>query len=181
MLESWLGGQEQMFVFWGQVLCLVPGLPGEYLRRCYYYLTLQAGSLTCSIGFLSRFSHRQVRIGARVYIGNGTTIGKATLADGALIGSRVSILSGGHQHRFGADGKLTAFDLATVRPVQVGEETWVGEGAILLNDVGNRCIVAAGCVVSNPVPDGCVVGGNPARFIGKTLASSVAVRQEAEA
>src|SRR6266540_7240879 len=46
-LESWLNGHEQMFVFWGQLLCLVPGLPGEYLRRCYYYLTLEAGSLPC--------------------------------------------------------------------------------------------------------------------------------------
>jgi maltose O-acetyltransferase len=35
--------------------------------------------------------------------------------------------------------------------------------------VGSRSIVAAGSVVSRTVPDACIVGGNPARFVGRSL------------
>jgi maltose O-acetyltransferase len=43
-------------------------------------------------------------------------------------------------------------------------------------DVGSRCIVAAGSVVASVVPDGCKVGGNPARFIGKTTEDIISAR-----
>lgn len=33
--------------------------------------------------------------------------------------------------------------------------------------IGPNAIVAAGSVVTKDVPEGCVVGGNPARVIGK--------------
>jgi acetyltransferase-like isoleucine patch superfamily enzyme len=66
---------------------------------------------------------------------------------------------------------LTAFDPRAAQRVHVGAETWVGEAAVLMADVGSRCIVAAGSVVSAPVPDNRIVGGNPARLIGKTMES----------
>src|SRR5262249_19728359 len=119
------------------------------------------------IGFLSYFTQRQAEVGERVYVGARTCIGGATLGEGCLVGSHVSILNGGRQHGFGADGRLTPCRPASLPRVRVGEETWVGEGAILMADVGSRCIVAAGSVVSSAVPDGTVVGGNPARFVGR--------------
>jgi acetyltransferase-like isoleucine patch superfamily enzyme len=166
-VEAWLSDRDDVFVGWGQLFALVPGLPGKYLRKCYYFWTLRSCSLTCEIGFLSYFTLRQAEVGERVYIGARTCIGGATLGEGALIGSRVSILNGGLQHEFGPDGRLTPCHTTSLPRVRVGEETWVGEGAILMADVGSRCIVAAGSVVSGAVPDGTIVGGNPARFVGK--------------
>jgi carbonic anhydrase/acetyltransferase-like protein (isoleucine patch superfamily) len=49
--------------------------------------------------------------------------------------------------------------------VKIGRDTWIGEGAIVMANVGDRCIVASGAVVTSPVGDGQVVGGNPARVI----------------
>ena len=49
--------------------------------------------------------------------------------------------------------------------VRVGENAWIGNGAIVMADVGARSVVAAGSVVTQPVPDDCVVGGNPARVL----------------
>jgi virginiamycin A acetyltransferase len=166
-VESWLTDRDDVFVGWGQFFALVPGLPGKYLRRCYYYWTLRACSLTCEIGFLSYFTQRQAEVGERVYVGARTCIGGATLGEGALIGSCVSILNGGRQHDFGPDGRLTPCRPSALPRVRVGAETWVGEGAILMAGVGSRCIVAAGSVVASAVPDGTVVGGNPARFVAK--------------
>lgn len=167
-LESWFSGRDELFLLCGQALALMPGLPGKYLRKCFYYWTLEACPLNCDLGFLSYFSDRRVHMGERVYIGADVHIGTATLGEGTLIGSRASIINGRHQHQFGPDGRLTAFDSTAIPRVHIGDETWIGEAAILMADVGSRCVVAAGSVVSIPVPDGCIVGGNPARFVGRT-------------
>jgi acetyltransferase-like isoleucine patch superfamily enzyme len=167
-LEAICSSRNDLFLFWGQTFALVPGLPGVFLRRCFYYWTLKTCSLSSTIGYLTYFTLRDAEVGPRVYIGVSAMLGSVSLGEGSLIGSRVSIVNGGWQHQFGADGKLTPCNPATLPRIRIGAETWVGEGAVLLADVGDRCIVAAGSVVSNPVPDGCIVGGNPARFIGKT-------------
>src|SRR4051794_31567731 len=39
-LEAHTNGGDSAFLFWGQLLALAPGLPGKYLRKCYYYWTL---------------------------------------------------------------------------------------------------------------------------------------------
>ncbi len=167
-LEAWFTARQDVFIFWGQLFALLPGLPGKYVRKCYYYLTLGACTLDWEIGFLSYFTDRRAEVGRRVYIGVGSYVASATIGDGCLIGSRVSIVGGKRQHKFGPDGRLTPFDPVEAQQVRIGEETWIGEGAVLMADVGSRCIVAAGSIVSNAVPDGRIVGGNPARPIGKT-------------
>src|SRR4051812_5530584 len=108
------------------------------MRKGFYYLTLRRFSTCCDVGFLSYFNDRRAEVGRRVYIGFRVSVGAVTLEDGCLIGSRASILNGGDQHRIGADGCLTPFDRSAARPVRVGEETWIGEAAILMADVGSR-------------------------------------------
>jgi acetyltransferase-like isoleucine patch superfamily enzyme len=166
-MESRFSGREEFFRLWGQIFSLVPGLPGDYVRKCYYRLALQACSLDFTIGFLSQFTHRKAEVGDKVYIGTGALIGTVSLGSGCLIGSRVSIPSGNSQHGFDEDGRLTASSERSFRRVRIGAHTWIGEGATLMADVGSHCIVSAGAVVSVPVPDGCVVAGNPCRFVRK--------------
>jgi acetyltransferase-like isoleucine patch superfamily enzyme len=171
-LESRVSRREECFLFWAQLFALVPGLPGKYLRKCYYKLTLSAFSLSSEVGFLSLFIHRGAEVGRRVYVGSGTSVGLATIKDGALVGSRVSLLSGKNQHRLGPDGRLTPCDPSCLQRVRIGEESWIGEGAVVMADVGDRCIIAAGSVASSPTPDGCLVGGNPARFVRRIWPTS---------
>lgn len=59
-------------------------------------------------------------------------------------------------------------DLAA--PIIVGENTFVGMGAVILKGVtiGQNCIVGAFSVVSKDVEDGTIVAGNPARFVKNT-------------
>jgi maltose O-acetyltransferase len=60
----------------------------------------------------------------------------------------------------------------SARPIRIGNDVWLGGGAIVLAGVtiGDRAIVGAGAVVTKDVPTDVVVAGNPARII-KTLVS----------
>ena len=49
----------------------------------------------------------------------------------------------------------------------IGQDTWVGNGAIIMASVGRKCVVGAGSVVTHDVEDLSVVAGNPARLIRK--------------
>jgi acetyltransferase-like isoleucine patch superfamily enzyme len=54
-------------------------------------------------------------------------------------------------------------------PVEMGDNVWIGAGALVLPGVmlGSGAVVGAGSVVTKDVPDRTVVAGNPARVIGK--------------
>ncbi|MBD3315030.1 MAG: hypothetical protein GF344_04530 [Chitinivibrionales bacterium] len=49
--------------------------------------------------------------------------------------------------------------------VTIGERTWIGEGAVVMDNVCADSIVSAGSVVTKPAPDNITAVGNPARFI----------------
>jgi len=177
-LERRLHSRDECFLFWGQGLALVPGLPGKFLRRCFYHYTLRSCALDVDVGFLSCFHDRRADVSERVYIGTGVGLGLVSLGSGVLVGSRVSFLSGGGQHAIARDGRLTPFDRSAAVRVRVGAETWIGEAAIVMADVGSRCIVGAGSVVSRPIPDNCVVAGVPARFVRKSIPEAEAEAED---
>jgi len=54
-----------------------------------------------------------------------------------------------------------------LKPVEIGDDTWIGSRAIILAGVriGRGATIAAGAVVNKNVPDYAVVGGVPAKII----------------
>lgn len=161
-LEKAASRSEAVFTGLSQLLALVPSRLGTGLRGAFYFGTLERCDWETHVGFGTIFSHRAARLGARASLGAYCVVGHADIGPGTMIGSRVSIPSGKRQH-LDADGRLAAtghFDT-----VSVGAGSWIGEGAILLADVGARAIVSAGAVVVQPVPDACIAGGNPARVL----------------
>jgi virginiamycin A acetyltransferase len=153
------------FAFWAQAFALVPGVPGVFVRRAFYRLTLEGCAQTFFIGFGAMFSHRTVTIEEDVYVGPYAIVGSASLRRGCLIGSRCSILSGGALHVLDANLHWTPSDPARRRRIEIGEYAWLGEATVILADVGRSSMVAAGSVVSSAVPPETMVGGNPARFV----------------
>lgn len=53
------------------------------------------------------------------------------------------------------------------KPVTIGDNVWIGGGAIINPGVtiGDNVVVGAGAVVTKDIPPNIVIGGNPARVI----------------
>jgi acetyltransferase-like isoleucine patch superfamily enzyme len=53
--------------------------------------------------------------------------------------------------------------------VVIGDLAWIGAGAVILGSVaiGRGAVIGAGAVVQSDVPDLAIVGGNPARILGR--------------
>lgn len=161
-LEKRLARSEIVFLLFAQSLAVVPGFPGQWLRGAYYFGTLDDCSWEVRLGFGTLFTHRGAAVSRRVSTGAYCIFGHARIGENVMIGSRVSIPSGKRQHldEVGRLAPVTHFE-----HVSVGDHCWVGEGAILLADVAEGCIVSAGAVVIDAMPAGKLIGGNPARPI----------------
>ncbi|MHA7816385.1 MAG: acyltransferase [Pseudohaliea sp.] len=163
------GRSETLFNICTQAVALLPGLPGVFLRRAFYALTLERCSLESHIGFGTVVSHRQCCIGHHVYIGSYALIGSADIGEHSLLGSRVSILSGEALHVLEKDkGRWSPFKPERLQRIRIGSNCWIGEGAIIVAAIGEGCMVGAGSVITSEVRAGVMVAGNPARFV-KTL------------
>ena len=160
--EKRLGAGDGVFSFFAQFLAPWPGLPGSYLRCAYYFGTLEGCSWECHVGFGSILTHRGGSMASQASMGAYCVVGHARIGPEAMIGSRVSIPSGRRQHIDDA-GKLTS--VGRYETVSIGARTWVGEGAIIMANVGSDCIVSAGAVVTQEMPDRALIGGNPAKVL----------------
>ena len=59
-------------------------------------------------------------------------------------------------------------DIDVIGPITVGNNVFIGLGAILMPNVtiGDNCVIGAGAVVTRDIPDNTVAVGMPARPIG---------------
>lgn len=73
------------------------------------------------------------------------------------------------------------FDWRRGTPVNIGHDTWLGHGAIVLpgRSVGDGAVVGAGAVVTKNVPPYEIWAGNPAKLIRPRFPKAVAERLRA--
>jgi virginiamycin A acetyltransferase len=171
---------EMMFSFWAQSFALVPGPPGIFIRRAFYTWTLESCSSSFYIGFGALFTHRHAIVDHGAYVGAYALIGSAHLGADCLVGSRASILSGPNLHAF-KDGRWEPTDLSRRQQIQIGAHCWIGEGAIVVADVGASAVVSTGAVVTTAVPPAVVMAGNPARFVRRLTPDAEPAPSEAGA
>jgi len=158
-------GSDSAFSGWSQLLSLIPGLLGVHLRNTFFRFTMQQCSGDCHIGFGTIFSVSDVSVGSGVYIGNYCSIGEVTIEKDVLIASHVSIMNGCHQHGTALLDVPIRDQVGRNEPVTIGQNSWLGERAIVAASVGRHCIIGAGSLVLNPVPDYCIAVGVPARIL----------------
>lgn len=151
---------------WLLILHFVADLPLYAVRKFFFVLS------GVRIGKGSK-----IHIGARFFkpsgvtIGQGTVIGDHAFLDGRaalIIGSRVDIAS--QVLIYNSEHDIEAGDFrARELPVSIGDFCFVGPRAIILPGVriGKGAVVAAGAVVTEDVGDFEIVGGVPAKVIGK--------------
>jgi acetyltransferase-like isoleucine patch superfamily enzyme len=150
---------------YSQLVALGPGLPGTFLRRAFYRFTLRTTPRSWTMGFGTIVATPAIDIGEGTYIGAFCNLSHATIGADVLIGSNVTILAGKHIHRFDRLDIPIRHQGGRVSPLSIGEDVWIGNGAIIMADVGAHAVVAAGAVVVKPVPPMAVVAGNPARVV----------------
>jgi maltose O-acetyltransferase len=106
-------------------------------------------------------------VGVRTFVNFGLVALDAapvTIGDDVQIGPNVQLLAATHP----VDPRLRAAKWETAEPVGIGDNVWLGGGAIVLPGVtiGRDTVVGAGSVVTRDLPPGVVAAGNPARIIG---------------
>lgn len=153
------------FAFGGQCIAVLPGLVGDYARGGYYRWTLGAFGRNSRIQFGSYFAHSDVKVGNEVYIGSYCILGKVDIGSRSQIASGVQILSGRRQHARDSAGMIQGANVDAFEQVHIGQDCWIGAGAIVMADVGDGTTVGAGSVVVRPLPARCTAVGNPARII----------------
>jgi acetyltransferase-like isoleucine patch superfamily enzyme len=126
----------------------------------------------CSIVFAARFADRPtLRIGDHTGIGHQCSF---TVAQSVVIGKRCMIAAGSmildsNGHPTDPAARLAGLPPSPeeVRPVEIGDNVWIGSRSIILPGVkiGDGSIVAANSVVRSVVRPYTVVAGNPARKI----------------
>ena len=161
---------------YSQLLSLGPGQPGVFLRRAFYRFALRATPRSWSMGFGTIVATPAIDIGEGTYIGAFCNLSHATIGADVLIGSNVTILAGKHIHRFDRLDIPIRHQGGEVSPLSIGGDVWIGNGALVMADVGPHAVVAAGAVVVKPVPPLAVVAGNPARILfmrGEVAAEAV--------
>lgn len=163
-LEYYLSSKESIFQTNGMFLSLIPGLIGRYVRQAYYSAALKKCELGVTICFGSLISHRDTIIRKGSVIGAYSIIGSCIIENNVLLASRVSILSGKYVHgRFeDTDRELRKDNHKTVK---IGKNTWIGEGAIITESVGEDCMIGTGSVVFKEIRDKSLAIGNPARVV----------------
>jgi putative colanic acid biosynthesis acetyltransferase WcaF len=111
-----------------------------------------------------------VSIGANATVGGGADIyavGRCMIGDHAIISQRAFLCGASHNIQ------SPTFDLV-VGDIEVGANAWVAAEAFVGPGVkiGEGAVVAARAVAIRDVPEWLVVGGNPARTIGRRPAEA---------
>jgi maltose O-acetyltransferase len=117
----------------------------------------------------------------RLLIGSGTYVNRFTMFDASerievgrncLFGPFCYITDHDHAH---SGGRAIRDQVLVGAPICVGDDVWIGAGAIILKGVsiGNGAIIGAGSVVTRSVAPYTKVAGYPARVIGMRNATSM--------
>lgn len=120
--------------------------------------------------------HFTSRVSKTIYIGRGVAeyfansggcyiqgINKVYIGDYTIFAPGVKIISANH------DKKNFENHDKTLGPVIIGKKCWLGANVVILPGVtlGDNVIVAAGAVVTKSFPCDVILGGVPAKIIGK--------------
>lgn len=137
-----------------------------------------------SSSIFNPFNH--ISIGDNVYIGPRAlmycTRSEIRIMDGVTIGPSLTIIAGDHNYKtigkfiIDEHNKLPEND----KDVVIESDVWIGCNVTILKGVTvhRGSIVAAGAIVVKDVPPYSIVGGNPAKVIGRRFSEEEIIKHE---
>ena len=107
-----------------------------------------------------------IKMGRNVYFNFNCVVldvATVTFGDGVLVGPAVQIYTAAHP----LDRQLRRSGLEYGKPIAIGDDVWIGGGAILCPGVtvGAGSVIGAGSVVTGDIPAGVLAVGNPCRIV----------------
>jgi acetyltransferase-like isoleucine patch superfamily enzyme len=166
---SWIFKKDAVLSSYSQLLSLIPGKLGVYLRGGFYRFTFTHCSPDAVISFMVLFSQADTEIAEGVYLGAQCNIGRCSIGKNTLLGSGVNVMSGKGQHNFDNLDLPIKDQGGVFEKITIGENCWLGNGAMIMANIGDGCIVGAGSVVTNDMPAHSIVAGNPAKVLKSRL------------
>lgn len=123
-----------------------------------------------------------VDYGNNIYFGNNCEVNMnctflddnvICIGDNALIAPNVQIYTAFHPtnaiERFGEPKEDNSFEFCKTltAPVTIGNNVWIGGGAIIMPGVtiGNNVVIGAGSIVTKDIPDNNIAYGNPCQVM----------------
>ena len=124
-------------------------------ENCYIELPLRAN-----------WGGRHLHLGSGIYANANLTLvddGHIYVGDRVMFGPNVIITTASHP----VEPDLRARGLQYNKDIRIGENVWIGAGAILLPGIciGKNTVIGAGSVVTHDIPDDVVAVGNPCRVL----------------
>lgn len=127
-------------------------------------VVLKKGSQICACN-----EHSKISIGNRTTVGFYTFIyasEEISVGNDCLIAPFVYIVDSDHSI---APDTLINLQPNQTAKIQIEDDVWIATGAKILKgvNIGRGAVIAAGAVVKEDVPPYAIVGGVPAKVIGK--------------
>ncbi len=141
------------------------GLWGAYRRRALLRGLGANLADDCHIEMGALLSKPTIVIGPGAYVGAYCTLGDVRIGAKTMLADGVRIPSGPASHGVDCLDIPMADQPGAAQTVCIGRNCWIGTNAVVLADVGDHAIVAAGAVVTKPVAPYAVVAGVPAKPI----------------
>lgn len=143
-----------------------PALIRELVGECGEFVGIQP-PFFCDYGY-------NIKLGRRVFMNCNCVIldsAEVRIGDNVLLGPGVQIYTASHP----LDHVTRATGLIIGKPIEIGNDVWIGGGAILCPGVkiGARSVIGAGSVVTRDVPPDVLACGNPCRVIRPLTESGV--------
>lgn len=116
--------------------------------------------------FRANWGGSHIHFGNGIYVNTNVTFvddGHIYVGSRVLIGPNVVVTTANHP----LNAELRRYELQYNKDVYIGENVWIGAGAVILPGVhiGKNSVIGAGSVVTRDVPEGMLAVGNPCRII----------------
>lgn len=143
--------------------------PSDYEKKQQYMQTVFAEcGVNCYIElpFRANWGGHHLHLGSGVYVNFNLTLvddGHIYVGDKVMIGPNVTITTANHP----IDPGLRARGLQYNKDVWIGENAWIGAGAVIMPGVhvGKNTVIGGGSIVTKDIPDNAVAAGNPCRVL----------------
>lgn len=150
-----------------ELLSLIPFAFGEICRYDFYKFTLKNCGNNVFINFGTILYYPNVSIGNNVLIGMYNTIHHCDFGNNVMTAEGCHFLSGSKYHNFSRIDIPMTQQGGKLKRIRVGNDVWIGTNAVIMDDVGDGCVVGAGSVITKKIEPYSIVAGNPAKIIKK--------------